>query len=1500
MNDLPGQEQKLKRWTVEQQRAITAGGRDILVAAGAGSGKTRVLVERILRRITGKHGEQENTSLEISRFLVVTFTNAAAAEMKHRLADGLKEILARRPAEPHIRRQLLLLNSAQISTIHSFCMDVIRRYSYLRRLDTLFRIVDENEARLLRYEALEKILEARYEECEPGSSFYRLVDLFSTDRGDQPLQDLVLRIYDFSRSYPAPQRWLREQAAVFARLEPGSDCASPWENVLLQQAGETLSGMAGRLEQALELAAGPEGPRPYLGNLQDDLSAVRGAREASGISWDALQQALQSPAFQRLKPCRKDSFDPAVKEQVSVLRNSCKDEYEQLRKHYFQRSLREQRAELRHLSPLIDALVALVEDFEAVYQEIKKEKSLADYSDLEHRALLLLTAPAADPDDPRPSEAALDYRKRFAEILVDEYQDINPVQEAILQLVAAPAPRGNRFMVGDVKQSIYRFRLAEPALFQEKYCSFQEADTEKTPAGAAGGETASRKAVSGQAAGGESAPADTAVPAAGNAPTGGAAHTGPGAPAPGSAPGERIVLSKNFRSRGEILDGVNDLFSRFMDESVGEVSYDTRAALQQGTDFPTPRVPLTFYLLDREGTVSFAPGSSAHTEAGTAAEDHFFAAPGVSREDSAVGAGPGQEEDYAHTSAADRELEELGQAELEGRLLALKIREIMGLDGGAAQQVYDRAAGRVRPLCYRDVVILLRSARNWAPALLDALRQADIPAYMDLGTGYFSATEVEVVLSLLKVIDNPLQDIPLAAVLRSPLVGLEAREMAAVRSAAPKAAFFDAVQAFSRGGQGREPLSAADRDRSGEGLEEGAANRLQDITREKLQGFLERLYCWQDMARQDSLAALIWDIFRETGYYDIVGGLPGGRQRQANLRALYDRARQYEAARFRGLFRFLRFIDGVRERGGDLGEARALGEQEDVVRIMTVHKSKGLEFPVVFVAGLGKAFNLQDLSGHFLLHKVSGFGPRYLDMEKRISYPTLAWQAVRQLLLRETLSEEMRILYVAMTRAEERLYLVGSVREARRVLPEWARTARSAGRMLPVPDRARAKSALDWLAPVLLRHPAAAGLRRAFCSAEDGLCQEDFRSSWDIFCLTPADLQEGALPRETAVPGEDNEHIIREQDKGYNELQDGTQDREQDGKQEELQDGAQDGKQEEVQDEAPGGVQQAGDPASVLHEDLKARIARLEPLPGEKSFAAEVARRLGWTYPYRQAAGHFAKLSVSELSKVLSAGLSAEDAGESARPSAAYARVLWKRPAYLGQKELSPGERGSAYHVVMQHLSWQSVSTLAEVEEQLEDMRQAGRLTVPEREAVQAESIFAFFQSPLGRRVLSGREVYREVPFSLAVPLRDLQAGAGEVGAGEAGAGEEKTCSGAAGSGPFVQPPAFGEEPPREGAEAQLSRPARAGGTPAGHVEEEIVLVQGVLDCLVLEKDAFLLIDYKTGSSAAPGFEAFLDHYRRQLGYYARAVEQIWREPVAGCFLYFFDDGRALEVVRPK
>ena len=1431
-------------WTDEQWRAIVCRGEDTLVTAGAGSGKTRVLVERVLQRIMEGDPPQE-----IDRFLVVTFTNAAAAEMKQRIGAALEKAIRENPEVPHLRRQLLLLNRASISTVHSFCMEVIQRYFYLRNLDPSFRILDETEAELLRAEVLEELLEEYYENNEAESPFYRLADIYSDDRGDRSLQVLVLRLYDFSRSHLQPERWLHEKAAAFVLDGAGELEGTAWIQELLRACRLELKSILGRLEEALRLCREPGGPEPYAGSLEDDIAALQEICSAAGSSWGDLSHALQLPVFGRLTACRGSSYEEDLKERVKKIRDECKKELGKLKEQLFRRPLAEQAEDLILLAPLLEALVELVLAFAGRYRQAKEEKGAADFSDLEHYALQILSSPVpgspdspgdttktpalfeqgsevlGSPDSPGdallpspavlehgdtttpspaalehgdillPSAAALEYRERFSEVLVDEYQDINAVQEAILKLIAVPGPGGNMFMVGDVKQSIYRFRLAEPELFLQKYKGYYT----------------------------------------------------------GSLPGESITLARNFRSRREILAGVNYLFGQIMDETVGEIQYDREVRLLYGASYPdssseegeNPYAP-ELLLIDRSG----APDDGERTPVeGDGAPDEGEGT--FAEGDNAPGGGNAFPTDGNRDSAGDageEELTEMAQAAaeeewekaaLEGRLIAQRIRELMG-DGVKRRpfSVYDKNTQTKRAVAYRDIVILLRSALNWAIPVMDELRRYGIPAYADLGTGYFEAVEVEVMLSLLKIIDNPFQDIPLAAVLRSPLVGLTADDLARIRTRAPRKSFYDALQEFCRdaqkdtanskstagggicsdnAGAGNNGSSSVGESGRGNGI--SAVNGISDGSvkngdagdvkngssggpfsplQEKLKYFLKQLYAWQDEARQGSLAELLWRIYGDTGYYELVGGMPGGDQRQANLRALYDRARQYETTSLRGLFRFLRFIERLRDRGGDLGAARALGEQEDVVRIITVHKSKGLEYPIVFVAGLSKQFNLQDLRQGFLLHKELGFGPKYIDAGLGVSYPTLPWLALKKRLSRELLAEEMRILYVALTRAEEKLILVGTAVNLVKDVQRWAEAARGKAQLLEPGYRLRAKSFLDWIGPALLRHRSSEVLRRML--ADPGRVfypGEEEQSFWNLW----------------------NVRVV--------------------------------GSRDVIAGEGPGAAEKGEE--QILWE----KVARLEPVPGGGKWSKEIKRRLEWSYPCRAAAEHYAKVSVSEMKKLHAAGLPGDDADEA--PWVKFWPQTGPRPRFLEESSLTAAERGTAYHAVMQYISFECAAgppAAEEISRQMEEMVAAERITEQEREAVDPDAIAAFFETPLGKRVLGANRVRREVPFSMALPAEEVYPGYHDYSS------------------------------------------ATDKGNPKGkHSGKEPVLIQGVIDCLTWEDDGgVLLIDFKSDHISGVKVEALRERYRLQLELYSRAVEEIWKVKVKGKYLYFFDGGTVVSL----
>jgi ATP-dependent helicase/nuclease subunit A len=797
----------------------------------------------------------------------------------------------------------------------------------------------------------------------------------------------------------------------------------------------------------------------------------------------------------------------------------------------------------------------------------------------------------------KPSVAALEFQQQFDEILLDEYQDTNMVQEAIVSLIERPGC-GNRFMVGDVKQSIYRFRLAEPKLFLQKYKSYF-----------------SRHDVIGLQNG----------------------HT---------ADGLRIDLARNFRSRSEVVDGVNAVFRAIMRENVAEMDYDARAELVCGAGYPVPNpadsCKVEFAVLNKGDMKDEDEEGNETLESEEQLDD----------------------DEHAENGSAADSPSELKAAQLEARWIAQQMRTLIN----NGYQVYDGKRGESRKLQWRDVVILLRATQQWAPIIIEELQSNGIPAYAELSSGYFDAIEVETMLSLLRVIDNPYQDIPLAAALRSPLFSLNAEELARIRIQSAKSTYYDAV------------------------LHAAGDLYLEEDSRRKLSLFLNSLDRWREEARHGSLANLLWEIYRETGYYDFVGGLPGGTQRQANLRALHDRARQYEATSFRGLFRFLRFIERMRESGGDLGTARALGEQEDVVRIMSIHKSKGLEFPVVFVAGLGKLFNQQDVRSSFLKHKQLGFGPRFVDPALRISYPTLPYLAIRRAMRMEMLAEEMRILYVALTRPKEKMFLVGTVADAEAKLKRWLASFDANGTM-PDFSVASARSFIDWLGPLAARQ-----------LSEQHQLDAERTPQWKAGIVAASLFGTEAA---AAVEGMEQLDAAKEERLQAVTTLSLLEDIEQDTQ-------LRDRLEWQYPHMAASALAAKTSVTEMkrLHEDvIEDAIPMEDPLQTEARAAAQYTIAPSASYTFRM-----------------------------------------RRPAFMEEKSLTAAEKGSVNHLLMQHVTLTEAADEAKLKLTLESMIERRLLTAKQSEAIDLTAVAAFFRSELGQRLLGSHWVRREVPFSCMFP----------------------------------------------------------------------------------------------------------------------------------------------------
>lgn len=903
-------------WTNEQQAAIDSRGQTLLLSAAAGSGKTAVLVERIIRRLLDKE-----YPIDITELLVVTFTKAAAAEMRDRIGTALMKALSE-TKDPRVERQLALLPSAQISTLHAFCQHVIRKYFYTIDLDPAFSIAGEEELNLLRRQVLEDVFLSYYEDDEKASILYPLADMFGSDRGDDILMDTVSRMYTYARSLAWPEHWLKEAARAYDVAPDAVIDDMVWAGPIKDAVRRILEEDAHLYDGVLYHLRQREAFAPACDTFVAEQAALRQAAQAR--SWNDLSRFVRAIDFPRLKSLRKLSDDDkAVWERCKKVRDDVKkDVIKTLQSVYFSATPEEWLDGMRAMKPVMDGLVTLTLDFAKAYGAAKKEKGWIDFSDLEHFCLQILLAPDASPEHPVPSAAAEELRSQYEEVFIDEYQDTNGVQELITRLVSG---EDNRFMVGDIKQSIYRFRLADPTLFLEKYQSFSRDE----------------KAVQ-----------------------------------------RCIDLGRNFRSVPVVLDAVNAVFSRAMTAEAAGMDYGEREKLYAGRQAP-----------DDERWI----GGPVEVD---------------------IVPTPSDEEDDDGSTAFEKEC----------RFIAGRIGELL-----ASGRMAARKDGTLEPLSYRHIVVLLRSMAGKADVLIQALQEGGIPSYAEQSGGYFAAVEVQVMLALLRCIDNPEQDLAMAAVLRSPLVGLDETALAGVRLAGD-GTLWQNLPAFVA--------------LLPDGVDE----------KEDLQQFMAAFDSWRTYSRRHGVAELLQRLYDDTAYVDFVGAMPGGDVRQANLKALYDRARQYEEAGFRGLFRYLQLMDKMKEDGLDLAPAKVVSEKEDVVRIMSIHKSKGLEFPVVFVADMGKAFNRRDTQDQILFHNRLGIGLKQYDPEWRMSYPTLIWSGIAAQLRWEGTAEEERILYVAMTRARDQLILTGHSSHIDRDWQRWTSHL----------NPAQAKSYFDWVMPAAL------------------------------------------------------------------------------------------------------------------------------------------------------------------------------------------------------------------------------------------------------------------------------------------------------------------------------------------------------------------------------------------------------------------------------------------------
>ena len=1243
------------KWTEEQQKVIDTHGIDVLVSAAAGSGKTAVLVARILEMVTSPVHP-----VDIDRLLVVTFTNAAAAEMRQRIRDAL-EVRAEQEADnEHLQRQLVLIHNAKITTIHSFCLQVLRSHFHLIGLDPGFRVADEAEMQLLRQDVLKEVLDETYETEAENQEFHEFLEQFSPGKDDRPVMEAVLALYHFSMGQPWPPEWLQECREMYvgggaalaktdsaeqkkeepdngSRLEEDSAKEGEEQNNQTERVcGKTCDGLhdplwlraavddtkhvleeAGNLVQrAYDTAMEPFGPAAYGLALLDDLEQIK--RVARAQDYHGLAAAFRGMhPYKRLSTKKDPDVLEEKKQLVKDLREAAKTALAGVRTRYFYDTPEVIRDEFERSGLSVRWLTYLTEAFSKRLAQRKAEKNMLDFSDLEHLALQILVE--RKDGENHPSAAAREYAGQFEEIMIDEYQDSNLVQELILGSVSGGGCGAhNLFMVGDVKQSIYRFRLARPELFLEKYHAYPQLET-----------------------------------------------------------AQRIDLHKNFRSRYEVLNSVNYIFRQIMTENPGGIVYDEDAALYAGAKFPE-RVDLC---AEKDAWVQ--DGGKPESDASQSMKKEE--ANGALLKAEEINETSSRESAYT-TELWLTESDTARRRETEARMVGARIEAMVG-----KEQIWDRdltpegwtegmERGGYRPVQYKDIVILLRTVSGWADTFGSVLTEMGIPNFTGSQSGYFSAAEVRTVLSYLQVLDNPRQDIPLAAVLHSAIGGLDEEELAWIRSESEEGSFYECCRSY---------------------LESGADKAI----KEKLAHFFDMLERFRARAEYTPVHLLLWEILDETGYGAYAQALPAGSQRKANLDMLVEKAIAYEATSYRGLYHFVRYIENLKKYEVDYGEANIGSESDNTVRIMSIHKSKGLEFPVVFVCGMAKQFNETDSRAKAVMHPSLGIGCDCVDTRLRTRQASLLKKIIQKTTSMENLGEEMRVLYVAMTRAKEKLILTGCVGNMEEQAAKWSQTAATPGETLPYSSLTGASSYLDWVMPALMRHPDARMLALSL-----HIPYEEFDQS-----VWKKRMEKGKPVDKTDAFSTHYEFYAMAK-----ELFEAEEFRQADKEQASL--------------------------AALLNPDLS--VCADEEA---RKYLAHVFSE-DFAYQYERGQRIAGKLSVSELKK------------RSQEPEETDAKQLYAPE----EEEIIPGfyrtdvqvkgaARGTLYHTFMENLDF---SKKEELQMQLEELVSCGKISRDEAAAVRLSDIRRFLKTKTGKgmeQAARAGKLHREQPFVLGVPAETIQ-----------------------------------------------------------------------------------------------------------------------------------------------
>ena len=1262
------------KWTPEQESAIMSpkdsnlGAQTLLVAAAAGSGKTAVLVERIITRLK----DMENP-LSVQELMVVTFTKAAAAEMSARIGVALAKAMEStddKALQARLERQLNLLPSAHISTLHSFCQWVIRSYFYKLDIPPTARIGNEAEMALLKQEVLENLLKEAYEHNTYG--IFDLSDFFSDDKSDAGLQDKVLSLYEFAMSQSNPDGWMRHAVEPYKAAQEQDLRDTLWGRAMWDDQQTEIDRIADRIEQMEPLLESPVGPKKWDKVYQEQLAALAQLKGAQ--TWSDMVDVCRNldtftkASFTSLgKALEKGEVDGALADEFKSLGSQNKDSLKGMKNGLFHIDESVLQQQFKDQYPLIHNLVELTIAFHKAYDEAKKEQGIMDFSDLEHLCLALLVEPGTE-DDPKPSEVALELQDTFKEIMVDEYQDTNGVQETIINLISCV---DNRFYVGDVKQAIYSFRMADSSLFMNKYNTYGLMN---------------------------------------------------------DAVERRIDLAKNFRSHENILTTTNFIFYQIMTQEAAELDYGEKESLIPGR------------------IVEEAPSDWV----GGAVELHLLDTSDTNRSD---------ETDGDSETAGDEP--ENNERELD--FIIQKIKELH-----ASKKQVQNADGSFRQIQWRDFAVLRRSLAGWGTRAVAAMRQAGIPAVVNERDGYFEAQEIQLLLSLLQIIDNPEQDLPMAAVLHSGLVGLDANELGALRLTGD-GSLWSVMPLY--------------------------AEQAQD---ERLLQFIAHIERWRTLSRRHGVADLLWDIYETLDYVNYVGAMPNGLVRRANVMALYERAKGFESSGFRGLFRFLRFVESLRDSNQDMAVANVVTEADDVVRLMTIHKSKGLEFPVVFLSGVQKKFNTMDFNSPLLVDKNGGIGLKGYYPDIRVSYPSMPWLYCKSIKSDAMKAEEQRILYVALTRARDKLFLTGyinkEIKKEKGVGAHIKHAALTQPQALGADLIKAGNSYLHWLLIAFARH-----------------------------------LDGGAPLRNIIeLEGETNFDLLDRQCQVKVEIHDGS---------------------------LYGDLDYKADVDETTINTVRA-LGKVNDV----ALPEEIVQRFAFTYPNPVAAKTTAKISVSELKRrfaerdaeavsatdvsmqqkpVISCDITEDTTGENAIldtsiPTISETEladsVFGRKPlAIAAADEVVTGAQwGTLMHEAMQWLPVKKY-TQTSMTDMLDSLQAEGKFSDEERSLLSDRSLYGFFNSDLGQRLIASKRVERELPFSMLF-------------------------------------------------DGNRVYPAVENG--------ERLFLQGIIDTVFVEDDQWVLVDYKT--DRVKSGDELIRRYKIQMDLYKEALERLTNMPVKASYIYSF------------